>query len=52
VEIVGGYRRDGGGKERREQMRGRPRGSEETRAGVDAGVSRRWRLRQAPIWVY
>lgn len=24
----------------------------ETRAGVDAGVSRRWRLRQAPIWVY
>lgn len=45
-----------GGKERGERIRegGGSRGGEgaETRAGVDAGVSRRWRLRQAPIWVY
>lgn len=48
---------EGRTEEGRKEENGEKGGTEggegaETRAGVDAGVSRRWRLRQAPIWVY
>lgn len=57
VEIVGGYERRGGEGVRgmREWPRDEGPGEKrvrETRAGVDTGVTRRWQLRQAPIWVY